>query len=381
MLIFFYITLFLLLAYGFLIEYYRRSWNKVPPFELPASVNQAEPVFVTVIVPARNEEKNIGNCLRSLIAQVYPAGRFEIIVVDDYSTDQTASIVKTFTHPSLKLIRLKDQINGGIINSYKKKALESAIAIAQGEWIMTTDADCILPPYWIESMSSLYRERQAAFVAAPVKISSKSSLLSVFQSLDFVSLQGITAASVFRNIHSMCNGANLGYQKKIFQEVDGFRGIDHIASGDDMFLMYKISKQHPDKILFLKSADAIVVTEPAESWRAFLQQRIRWASKTGQYQDRHITTILFFVWILNVAMLSFLIAGIWNPSSLLYFAVLWLIKTLLEFSFVWTVARFFGQQRLMRFFFFLEPFHIIYTVIAGAFGKLGTYEWKGRRVK
>jgi len=381
MLIFFYIVLFFLLVYGFLIDYYRRSWNRIPYYKRPESVISGQTVFVTVIVPARNEEKNISNCLRSLIAQVYPLDRFEIIVVDDYSTDQTASIIKNFNHPSIKLIRLEDEVAGGIVNSYKKKALELAIAVAKGEWIMTTDADCVLPPHWIACMSALYHKQQAAFVAAPVKISSNSSLLSIFQSLDFVSLQGITGASVFRKIHSMCNGANLGYQKKIFLEVDGFRGIDHIASGDDMFLMYKISKRYPDKIFFLKDPDAIVTTAPAENWPAFFKQRIRWASKTGHYQDQHITKILFFVWILNASILFFLIAGLWNPVDLIYFLALWLIKTLVEFSFVSTVARFFGQQRLMPFFFFLEPLHIIYTVIAGAFGKLGSYEWKGRRVK
>jgi glycosyltransferase involved in cell wall biosynthesis len=381
MLIFFYITLFFLFAYGFLIEFYRRSWHRVPSFEVPDSLSHSEPEFVSVIVPARNEEKNIGKCLQSLIMQVYPKDRFEIIVVDDHSTDQTASIVQHFNHPSVKLIRLENEINGRALNSYKKKALESAIAVAKGEWILTTDADCILPVHWIQFMASMYHQQQAAFIAAPVKIAAKSSLLSVFQCLDFVSLQGITAASIYRKIHAMCNGANLGFQKKIFFEVDGFRGIDQIASGDDMFLMSKISKRYPHNIFFMKSRDAIVVTESVETWRAFLQQRIRWASKTGWYEDRAITPILFFVWTLNASILFFLIASIWNPVQLFYFFSLWLAKTLFEFPFVFTIARFFEQQQLMRFFFFLQPLHIIYTVIAGTFGTFGSYQWKGRKVK
>jgi cellulose synthase/poly-beta-1,6-N-acetylglucosamine synthase-like glycosyltransferase len=291
------------------------------------------------------------------------------------------SIVNNLTHPSITLIKLEDRIEGRVLNSYKKKALESAIDIAKGEWIMTTDADCVLPVHWIERMAAMFHERQAAFIAAPVKVSAKSSLLSVFQCLDFMSLQGITAASVYRKIHSMCNGANLGFQRKIFFEVDGFHGIDHIASGDDMFLMYKISERYPNKIFFLKSQDAIVVTEPVETWRTFIHQRIRWASKTGQYEDKAITPILLFVWALNASVLLFLITSIWNPVNLLYFFVCWLVKTLFEFPFVLSIARFFGQQSLMRYFFFLQPLHIIYTVIAGAFGKFGSYEWKGRKVK
>ena len=73
--------------------------------------------------------------------------------------------------------------------------------------------------------------------------------------MDFMVLQGITGAVVYKNNLSMCNGANLAYEKKAFYEVNGFAGIDHIASGDDMLLMHKIWKKYPDRVHYLKSKE------------------------------------------------------------------------------------------------------------------------------
>jgi len=370
-----------LFAYGILIEYYRRSWNKMPYFDLNMPRTQNKQAIVTVIIPARNEEKNIGKCLQSLLQQTYPKELMEIIVVNDHSTDQTEVVVKAFVQPYIRLINLAEHMNGKPINSYKKKALETAIAASAGEWIMTTDADCELPPDWVSCMMAMQQWQQAAFIAAPVRIADRGSLLSVFQSLDFISLQGITGAAVYKKIHSMCNGANLGYEKKAFQEVGGFKGIDHIASGDDMLLMHKISKKYPDRIFFLKSRKAIVGTEPMRDWKTFINQRIRWASKSTDYEDGSITQSLLLVYFLNLFLLITLVATIWDRKNLLFFFILVVVKTILEFRFVHTIARFFNQQRLMKYFFFLQPLHIFYTVVAGSFGKWGSYDWKGRKIK
>ena len=121
----------------------------------------------------------------------------------------------------------------------------------------------------------------------------------IFQSLDFMTLQGITGASVYKKIHNMCNGANLAYEKKAFYEVSGFEGIDNIASGDDMLLMHKIQKKYPGKIGYIKSANAIVQTQPSENLKEFINQRIRWASKADRYPDIKITAVLFLVYFLN----------------------------------------------------------------------------------
>jgi cellulose synthase/poly-beta-1,6-N-acetylglucosamine synthase-like glycosyltransferase len=179
----------------------------------------------------------------------------------------------------------------------------------------------------------------------------------------------------------MCNGANLAYERAAFLEVNGFAGIDSIPTGDDMLLMHKIYVQNPDKVFYLKSPDVIVETEPAESWPAFFNQRIRWASKADKYQDRRIIWVLSLVYVMNLCFLSLAIASFWKNAWLFFFGVLLFAKILIEFPFVQSVARFFGRQQLMKYFPLLQPLHIMYTIIAGWLGRFGSYKWKGRRIK
>ena len=138
--------------------------------------------------------------------------------------------------------------------------METAIGLAKGNLIVTTDADCIVQPEWLQTIASYYEEFGPVFIAAPVVYTNPlhgdsffKKLLKIFQSLDFITLQGITGASVYKKFHNMCNGANLAYEKKVFNEVGGFEGIDQIASGDDMLLMHKIQKIYPGRIQYLKS--------------------------------------------------------------------------------------------------------------------------------
>ena len=223
---------------------------------------------ITVIVPARNEEKNIRNCMDSLLFQDYPRDLLEIMIVDDHSTDQTAEIISSYTDRGIKLITLKDESHQP---GSKKKALTRGIQNAEGTLIITTDADCTFPVNWVSTIASFYETFNPVFIAAPVAFSKEHNALHIFQSLDFLSLQGITAASVFSRFHTMCNGANLAYEKKVFEEVNGFSGIDQVASGDDMLLMHKIYLQYPEKVMYCLSQDAIVETKPVENIKGFFE--------------------------------------------------------------------------------------------------------------
>src|SRR5438552_106784 len=142
-------------------------------------------------------------------------------------------------------------------------------------------------------------EKNIVFIAAPVVLQNNSSVLQIFQAMDFLVLQGITAASVYKQFHSMCNGANLAYEKKAFEEVNGFESIDHIASGDDMLLMHKIRKKFPGRLNYLKSKKVIVSTQPMKTWKEFLNQRTRWASKARFYDDKRIFFVLLLVYLFN----------------------------------------------------------------------------------
>jgi cellulose synthase/poly-beta-1,6-N-acetylglucosamine synthase-like glycosyltransferase len=219
------------------------------------------------------------------------------------------------------------------------------------------------------------------FVAAPVQFRNNGRFLSIFQALDFISLQGITAASVAAGTHAMCNGANLAYEKNAFYAVGQFAGIDNIASGDDMLLMQKIKKEYPDKLGFLFHREAIVETMPMNNWYDFFQQRIRWASKAVHYQDRSIFWVLLLVYLLNFLLLLMMLAAVVDTDNLYPFFELLLVKTFVELLFLYPVASFFKQTPLLYLFPIMQPIHICYTVIAGWMGKFGSYQWKGRIVK
>lgn len=381
------VTFILFIGYTILIVYYRQSWLQIHDHK-PPTKDHRYTTTISIIIPARNEEENIKDCLVSIAKQSYPKNLFNVIVVDDFSTDKTADIVRSFTE--VKLISLNNFVSSKI-NSYKKKAIEVAIQHSTGELIVTTDADCIVPENWLQTIASFYEKERAAFIAMPVLISNSNKCIEIFQSLDFMTLQGITGASVNKKFHSMCNGANLAYTRQAFDEVDGFKNIDAIASGDDMLLMHKIAERYPDKVKFLQSTEVIVQTKPVASISEFFNQRIRWASKADKYNDKSILPVLVVVYFLNLLMLILPIAALIQNVHYSFFTfhfsffevwiLLLVLKTFIELFFLLPVASFFNRKKLLWWFPFAQPFHIVYTIIAGWLGKFGSYQWKERKVK
>lgn len=357
-------------CYGLIITRATRMLRKLSPY-----VSAVEPdEGVSLVIAARNEEKHIAACLDALLAQDYPKEKIEIIVVDDHSEDHTAAIAGGFAERGVRLIRMEASDGWG-----KKAALAKGIGAAVHEYIMTTDADCTHPSTWVSTMLSFRKEKDAVFVAAPVKFRKEQTLLEGFQSLDFLALQGITAAAQSLGKFHMCNGANLLYAKDAFERVGGFKGIDQIASGDDMLLMEKMAEAYPNSVQYCFAESATVVTEPALSWKAFIQQRIRWASKSTKYKSAWIKGILLVVYVLNVSMVILVLASLWDLDLLKAWLVLVLLKTWIELPFMIRIGRFFGKSYLIRWFLPAQPLHAVYTLVAGSFGLFTHYEWKGRR--
>jgi cellulose synthase/poly-beta-1,6-N-acetylglucosamine synthase-like glycosyltransferase len=375
------LTLALYTVYATIILCYRKWFKQLKPFEISADF--VPNTSFSIIVPARNEAVNIGHCIESIFSQQYPQQLFEVIVVDDHSTDETSSIVRQYQqqYANLKLIQLKDVVMGQLMNAYKKKAISTAIEQANGDWIVTTDADCVISDLWLAHYAAYIQQYQPVFVAAPVLFINTHSFVSIFQCLDFISLQGITSASVSVGFHSMCNGANLAYSKAAFHAVDGFRDIDTKASGDDMLLMHKIKKQYPKKVGTLFTPFAIVQTHPMPDWKSFFNQRIRWASKATDIKDMRIFFVLLLVYGYNIILLFLPLVAIVKPIAILYWLGLILLKATTELRFMLPAATFFRQQSLLKWFLVMQPVHIFYTVVAGFLGKFGSYQWKGRTVK
>lgn len=370
----------LAVVYALLMMVYARGWSIQKTFHIPGDYKPS--VSISVIIPARNEEANIAACIRSVLNSDYPEDFFEIIVIDDHSTDHTAQIVENFHHSRVRCIKLAEHIGKDKrLNAYKKKAIETGISFARGNLIVTTDADCIAPESWLSNIAAMYEQQHPVMIVGPVDFMTDRSALAIFQSLDFMSMQGITAAAHALRLGNMSNGANLAFSRKAFEEVGGYSGIDHLASGDDYLLMMKMQKAYPGGIAYLKSGAAIVRTAPQPTWRSFLMQRIRWASKSGKYDDKTITLILLLVYLFNLSFLALFIAGYAAP--ILWSALLFLLvfKILTELFYLIPVAVFYRKQYQLLWFPFLQPLHIAYIIVAGLLGFVGVYQWKGRHVK
>jgi cellulose synthase/poly-beta-1,6-N-acetylglucosamine synthase-like glycosyltransferase len=219
-------------------------------------------------------------------------------------------------------------------------------------------------------------KNKPVFVAAPVMFIEAPGILNHFQVLDFLALQGITAAAVGAGKHSMSNGANLAFEKSAFIAVGGYQGVDEIASGDDMFLMHKMKKTLSNRIGYLFHPDAIVLTKAMDQWKDLIMQRIRWSSKARFYDDNSIFWVLLLVYLYNFSFLLLIFVGSFET-----FIISLAFKTFFELFFLEAVARFYNLKPALRWFVFFQPLHIFYTIIAGLFGQVKTYTWKGRKVK
>ena len=360
---------------------YKVGWTKQKLYVMPAGY--VPRTKVSIVVAARNEEDNIQECILSVLAQNYPKELFQLIVVDDHSTDNTAGIVKQHSSENnhVQYLSLADSIDAGSSKSFKKQALAYGISNSTGDLIITTDADCVMGREWLNHIVAIYQEEQPEMIVAPVDFTNRNNTVETFQSIDFMSMQGITVATLKLKLGNMCNGANLAFTKKAYEHVSGYTGIDHIASGDDYLLMMKINKAYPDSISYLKAQNAIVKTPPQPNWRMFLQQRVRWASKSGKYDDKKMTSILSLVYLFNLSFLFMLVACFYDSSMWTYLLLMLVVKTIIELVYLYVVSRFYNKKRQLLMFPFLQPLHILYVIIAGFLGFWGNYEWKGRSVK
>jgi len=366
------IILLVLLLYMFIIVWANRLFIRLKPFQPIHYIYEP----VSIIIPARNEEANIGRCIDSLLAQDYPSDLMEIIVVDDQSDDLTASIVKSYQHSRIKLISILANEKFG-----KKSAVAKGIHSSSHDIIVTTDADCNFNKNWLATIVTCKEQNNAVMVAAPVAFRKEKTYLDVFQSLDFISLQGITAVAVSNKQFNMCNGANLLYTKTAFKKVNGFEGVDQIASGDDMLLMEKMDKAFPNQITYCYAHQAIVETAAANSWEAFMQQRIRWASKAKNYKNVSIKATLLLVFLVNLILVVLLGLSIVDMYFIKYLLLFLCIKSFAEIPFMLHVSMFFQKQRLIGWFIPSQIPHTLYTVFAAFLGFITQYEWKGRKVK
>ena len=207
---------------------------KIPNFDWEE--NTSGTTF-SILIPFRNEDLKLPQLISSLNAVNYPKHLFEIIFIDDQSTDGSSKLVEKAMSTSQVSMKLIFNHNPGL--SPKKEALKLGIEYAQHDWILTTDADCIVPQNWLLAYHSMIAKHSSKMIAGPVCYYPPKSFMEEFQVLDFISLQGITIGAFGIGLPLLCNGANLCYQKALYNELNGFEGNLHLSSGDDIFLLEK----------------------------------------------------------------------------------------------------------------------------------------------
>lgn len=370
----------LALAYAAIVENYRRHWLAMPEFRVPE--DYAPQARVSVIVPARDEAAHIESCLCSLLEQSYPPELFEILLVDDYSSDGTAEIAAALGGSRVHILSLRDAPDAASGLSYKKQALEWGIRHASGDLILTTDGDCMVPPDWIRRMAYAYEVQGWQCITGPVLFFRERNLLQRFQSLDFAGMMLLTGAGFRSGLTHLANGASFGFSKKAFYEVGGYRDNLHVASGDDLFLMHKIMGRYPGHVGFIKTREA-VCTEAPGSIGAFVRQRLRWGTKSAAYQDRRITLVLALVFFHCWGILLTLPALLFRPVEA---AVLLLIqlaaKAIADYRMLYAACAFFDRKALMKDFWPAQAMHILYIAGIGLAANLvRQYRWKGRVVR
>lgn len=326
----------------------------------------------TIIVPFRNEEENLPKLLHSFSKLNYPTDLFEVILVDDNSKKKFQVSHFTFHISQINNIRVS--------NSPKKDAITTAMHHVKTNWVITTDADCIVPKNWLLTFDNYIQENKVSMLAGAVTYACENSFLHHFQQLDLTSLQGATIGSFGLNKGFMCNGANFAYTKSLFKSLNGFDGNDKIASGDDVFLLQKAIEKFPNEVHYLNAQEAIVLTKPTEDWKSLFYQRVRWAAKTSSYKStfgKYLGLIVFFGNLSFVIAFFLFLFGIFGYPFLVVFAFL---KFAIDFVLLYKTNHFLTKTKIKSLLLssLLYPF---FSSTVALYSLFGSYEWKDRKFK
>ncbi len=344
----------------------------------PAPTGKSLPT-VTVLIAARNEEARIGKCLDCLRTQDYDWAKLQIVVVDDRSDDATPKLLRDYAAAwpgQFEAVTLTETAAGF---SPKKYALSRGLLRASGEIIVTTDADCIMPPAWISTLVSEYGEDTGLVLGLTTYYpAEKPATGAGVQALDFLSHGVVAAALIGLRFPVHGNANNISYRRSVYDQSAGF--ATDIVSGDDDFLIQAIHKLGKWRIRYSIQPQSQVRTEPPLSVGQFWEQRKRWASKTSLYQPKQ-TAFLAGIFAYYSAIPLCLLAGVFHRGYLVVGLGSWTVKMATDFLVMRKGARLFGKPELLRHFPATSVIHIPLIIAAVVAGSFGGFTWKGQKHK
>jgi len=240
---------------------------------------------VSVVICARNEARNLRLFLPEILAQQY-AGDWEVLVVDDDSSDETYSVLLEYQAlaPRLHVLRVTEKHHPG-----KKQALSEGIKAARFDCILLTDADCVpTSAHWLQHMVQPLADHSGTEIVlgyGPMQDTSQGGFLENWARFEtaFVATQYTTFA--LAGLPYMGVGRNLAFRKAIFDRVDGFSTHTHIASGDDDLLVNATATRFNTACCL--HPDAFVFSSGKKTWRSWLQQKRRHLMAGVAYKPLH----------------------------------------------------------------------------------------------
>lgn len=325
--------------------------------------------FVSVIVPMRNEAGYIRNCLNYLIDQDYPEDRFEIIPVNDASDDETEEILNNISENNMQVrpVHISSHFRN---NKGKNNAIDKGIAVSQGEFIITTDADVWMGTRWLRRVVRAFDNHTGLIIGLTLdEFSGKP--VHAYQALDSGCIAVIAAALSVMKFPITCQGANMAFRRSAYNEVrDRVLWLSD-NSGNHEWQMQEIDISTDWSIKPLANPESFVYTHPPNTWKALLNQRIRWASTGTDYTKLSVRCYLTLIYI---SLLSFIL-GLWflTPG---YLALMWGVKLFIDIPVAFLVARVMHQPKLILAFplvYILQPFIVVITTFLGT---LRLYRWK-----
>ncbi len=328
---------------------------------------------ISVIVAARNEEKNIASLLDSLLLQNYPKEKFEVIVANDRSTDKTLDILSRYSVTNFGLIKYVpvETQKPGLIG--KKNALTEAIRLSENEILAFTDADCTPDPEWLNKINEAFTE-DVDFVGgySPLQLDSKFN--QDIKNLERAFFFGIAAGSFGLNIPITVTGRNMAYRKRLFTKVNGFQGIGTIRSGDDDLMMFKLSP-HIRNYGYLLGEEGTVPSKDRSSIDDQVNLETRRYSKLKHHpQYIQILSISIFAYFLLLLIDTImLIMGLMSFDIWYQFII---IKCLSEILFITNYLGFIGKTKLLVTYPILGVYYIFHFIWFGIKGTFGNYKWK-----
>ena len=336
---------------------------------------------VTVIIPARNEEKYIAATINSVLNQNYPETLLDIIAVDDRSTDGTPGIMDALSklNKNLSVIHITE-VSKKV--SPKKNAILTAVRSTENEIIITTDGDCLHDKNWVRSMISpvLNNKNENVGIVAGLTVFDKpdmdlfEDIWQNMQFIDYISHSLIAAGSIGNGRAFTANGSNLLITKSLYQKEENSLRSE-LASGDDFFVI-QAAQESNYRLRFVCNRESIVKSYPADSIKGLIDQRSRWASKASYASDFvlyfALTTFVFYAGIFTVFVMT--LSGHISPWILL---TLLMMKFIPETLFLAYGFGKFGIDFKIRYYIPLQLFHIPFNLFAAIKGKYFGFEWKG----